>query len=91
MNVNKVKLLISDGHFFHVRFVKKDGTIRDMTCRTGVSSYVVGGGKPAPDHIIRVWERCGRTGKDAYRCFDVESLLELKAHGKIYTRDDLIY
>ena len=34
----------NDGTFFGVRFVKKDGTLRVMNARRGVSQYVTGEG-----------------------------------------------
>lgn len=33
----------SNGRFITVRFIKKDGTVRTMTCRTGVTKHLKGG------------------------------------------------
>jgi len=34
----------TNGKFFTIKFIKKDGTLRKMTCRTGVSKGVTGKG-----------------------------------------------
>lgn len=88
MNAQKLKDLVK-GNFFHVRFQKKDGSIRDMTCRREVKAYVKGTGKPAPENIIRVWEvDKDRKGAEAYRSFDIDRLIEVHFGGKVYTRED---
>lgn len=47
------------GKFFRVQFIKKDGTLRDMTCRLGVKKHLKGG-EPAFDaearNMIFVWD-----------------------------------
>jgi hypothetical protein len=47
----------SKGHFLTVRFVKKDGTIRQMHCRLGVTKHSKGGESTLdPDKFFTVWD-----------------------------------
>lgn len=41
--IDMVKQIIglTKGKFFTIRFVKKDGSLREMTCRTGVTRHLV--------------------------------------------------
>lgn len=83
------------GRFFRVKFVKADGTIRTMVCRTGVSKFLKG--TEAPDDaaarrerdeaqgVIRVWE-CG----NGYRSFRIDSIIELKLQGVTYSFSPVI-
>lgn len=58
------------GHFFKVVFIKRDGSIREMICRTGVHKYVKGTGAPS-DKVVTVWD----TSKKAYRAIKPETVL----------------
>jgi len=81
MNVNELKNIVGN-RFFHVTFKKKDGTIREMTCRTGVKKYVKGNGKPINDGRVGVYEvNTNRKGAAAYRSFYPESVISLKVDG----------
>ena len=44
-NMENIRDIIdaANGKFFSVRFLKKDGTVRDMVCRTVVKKYLKGG------------------------------------------------
>ena len=47
------------GRIFTAYFIKKDGTMRDMTCRRGVKAYLVGGGllyDPKPKQLLPVFD-----------------------------------
>lgn len=47
----------SNGKFFTVGFVKKDGSFRQMTARLGVGKYLRGGKRTTnPDQFICVFE-----------------------------------
>lgn len=88
MNAQKLKNLVG-GKFFHVSFIKKDGSVREMTCRREVKAYVKGTGKPAPENIVRVWETSGgRKEAEAYRSFDIDRVVEVHFKGKVYKRED---
>ena len=71
----------ANGTFVTVTFIKKDGTIRVLNGRTGVKKYVVGGGKPSPDNIIKIFD----VSAIGYRSFDVSRVLSIKARKNVYT------
>lgn len=86
--VDQVKALVEQagGKFFNVQFVKKDGTIRSMTCRREVAKYSSGGeaGYSANPNNVGVWEVCECQGKEAYRCFNAENVIAMKVKGMEY-------
>lgn len=64
LNRNKLADVVrsTNGGFFGVDFVKKDGTLRRMTCRKGVYKVETLAGKPStvdrPDTpYVTVWDR----------------------------------
>ena len=70
--------------FFHVSFVKKDGSIRDMAARTGVYKYVKGTGRPIDDGRLSVWEpSLDGQGAEKYRSLWPETIIELKCGDKV--------
>lgn len=85
---DQVKALVEQagGKIFSVQFVKKDGTIRSMTCRREVHKYANGGtaGYSSNPNNVGVYEFCERQGKEAYRCFNAENVLAMKVNGKEY-------
>lgn len=87
-NSEVIKNLVAstNGKIFTVSFVKKDGNLRTLTGRTGVSKYTNGGvaGWKSNDDNIGVFEFCERQGKEAYRCFNANSVKSLKISGKVY-------
>ncbi len=47
----------SNGRFVSVSFVKKDGTVRNLTGRLGVTSHLKGGKKTVPeDNYITIFD-----------------------------------
>ena len=75
---------VSDGKLFSVTFVKKDGSIRFMLCRTGVKKYRKTVGETLrsavnPD-LITVFDM----QKKEYRSFHQESVLALKMKGQTF-------
>ena len=73
-----------DGKFFTIVFQKKDGSIRTLNGRRGVVKYLKGtGGNKMPNRLRTVWERPILN----YRSFDVNRLIEVRAHGRIYRND----
>jgi len=59
------------GRFFHVTFVKKDGTVRQMNGRLGVTKYIKGGTGTTinrPDNIVTVYDMQAK----GYRAFDLD-------------------
>lgn len=70
------------GKFFAATFEKKDGSVRKICGRLGVSKHVTGTGHPNPDNIVVVYE----TNKRQYRKFDVERLLTLDCGNFHYSK-----
>jgi hypothetical protein len=72
----------SNGRIFSVKFLKKDGTVRDMTCRLGVKKHVKGVGLnycPQEHDLITVFDM----GKKDYRSVPLDSsLLLVKINGQ---------
>jgi hypothetical protein len=70
----------TNGKFFTVKFIKKDGTLRQMTCRTGVSKGVTGKGlsfEPKEKDLRVVWAM----DAEGYRMINLENVSEIKFNG----------
>lgn len=78
--------------WMRVKFIKRtDGTIREMTCRTGVKQGVQGKGlvyNPKDKNLLVVWipeqDRRDNTRDNGYRCLPIDSVLEVHAEGKVW-------
>ena len=71
------------GKFFTVTFVKKDGTIRTMTARTGVRKGTNGKGlkfNPSERNLKVVWSCDAET----FRMINLDTILGIKFKGKNY-------
>ncbi len=71
----------TNGKFFTVKFIKKDGTLRKMTCRTGVSKGVTGKGlafEPKEKGLKVVWS----TDAEGYRMFNLAQVTEITFNGE---------
>jgi hypothetical protein len=69
------------GNFFRACFVKKDGTIREMTARFGVKKHLKGGEltyNPEERGYIVVFD----VEKEAYRTINMDKLIFLRYNGK---------
>lgn len=64
----------SNGRFFAVDFIKKDGSERHMIARVGVVKHLRGGKKTTPDNLITVFD----VQKKEYRCFDPNRVTHFK-------------
>jgi hypothetical protein len=68
-----------NGQFFTVEFIKKDGTLRKMNCRTGVKKYLSKNGKtikitrPIDNGILRVYD----IKKEAYRSINLDTVKKI--------------
>lgn len=85
INEKKAKLLIQDtaGKIFHAEFIKQDNTVREMSARLDVTSYLKGGElayNPSHRSLIVVFDM----QKQAYRMIPVKRLLSLTIQGKRY-------
>lgn len=81
--LHNIKDLASDGTIFTVVFTKKDGTIREMTCRLGVKKHLKGGElKYNPNSLgyLIVFDM----QKQAYRTINTNTILTIKLKGITY-------
>lgn len=68
----------SDGKFVSVDFVKKDGTIRNLNGRLGVTKYLKGGERTTdPNKFICIYD----TVNKGYRSINRSSILKVKVAG----------
>ena len=75
--------VVGDGRIFSATFVKKDGTIRVMNCRRGVSKGVTGEGlkfNPSDKQLLGVFDM----HKDQHRFINLQTLSQIKAGGEVY-------
>jgi hypothetical protein len=71
----------TNGKFFTVKFIKKDGTLRKMTCRTGVSKGITGKGlafEPKEKGLKVVWS----TDAEGYRMINLAQVTEITFNGE---------
>lgn len=79
----KRRIFETKGKIFSVKFTKKDGSVRDMQCRRGVSKGVKGEGlKYDPDkyNLIPVYDMAVRD----YRMINADTIQELKIKGETF-------
>ena len=75
-----------NGQFFTVEFIKKDGTLRKMNCRTGVKKYLSNNGKnikitkPIENGILRVYD----IKKGAYRSINLDTVKKINFNKVTY-------
>ena len=84
MNTQKIAEMIkgTKGRFFSVSFVKKDGSIRNMTARLGVSKGIKGGGlkfNPSDRDLMVVWAM----DKENYRMINLKTIRAIKFKNKV--------
>jgi hypothetical protein len=81
---NAVKLIQStSGKIFTVSFIKKDGTLRKMNCRLGVTKHLKGGElafDPKEYDLVPVFD----VQKNAYRMINTDTLVEVTVGGETY-------
>ena len=74
---------INDGRIFFVEFTKKDGSIRRMTCRKGVSKGVNGNGmsyRPLGKGLLTIFDM----DKQEYRMINLLELTKFTVNKKKY-------
>lgn len=78
MNTSELKSILdkTGGKVFKVRFVKADGSIRVMHCRTGVKKHLKGGESTIAHkpELYSVYDM----DKHGYRCFNLNKVLEVQ-------------
>lgn len=91
MDVNAIKQMIDQasagGKIFSVKFVKGNGTIREMNCRRNVKKHLVGGPTkyPAKQGAIGVYDIQAK----GYRCFYPQKVLAIKGGGINFERKSI--
>ena len=73
----KDKILATNGKFFSVSFIKKDGSERKMTARLGVKKDIKGVGlkfNPSERNLIVVFD----IHKKAYRMINLSTIFKFK-------------
>ena len=69
------RILNSNGKIFTVEFTKKDGTIRIMNCRLGVTKYLKGGSSTLdPNKFITVYDMQSK----GYRAINKDAILAVR-------------
>lgn len=80
-----IKLMKStQGKIFSATFMKKDGTVRAMNCRLGVTKHLKGGSlafNPAEYDLMTVFD----VQKKAYRMIDLDTLKSVRVGGRKFT------
>jgi hypothetical protein len=68
------RILNSNGKIFTVTFTKKDGSLRVMNCRLGVTKYLKGGISTLnPDKFITVYD----LQSEGYRAINKDAILNV--------------
>ena len=74
---------LTNGKFFNVKFIKKDGSTRIMNCRLGVKKHLKGGElkyNPSDYNLVPVF--CFE--KKSYRMININTIQELKVSGSVF-------
>ena len=82
-----VMMETSNGKIFRVNFTKKDGSERQMVCRTGVGRYVTGEGRkfdPKAKGLLGVYDMAVSNGAKGYRFVSLDKVYGLKISGNEY-------
>lgn len=83
MTVQELIELTNKGNIFSVKFVKKDGTLREMVCRLGVKKHLKGGTlnyDAKSRGLLPVFDM----QKQAYRMINTKTLISAKINGVNY-------
>lgn len=75
--MNREQILATNGKFFSVSFIKKDGSERKMTARLGVKKDIKGVGlkfNPSERNLIVVFD----IHKKAYRMINLSTIFKFK-------------
>lgn len=79
-NIELIKKLIGN-KFFSVTFVKKDGSLRKMNARLGVTKHLKGGAKTYDTDALN-YLTVFDLKKKAYRTINLNTLKNIKVDGK---------
>jgi len=76
----------TNGKIFSVQFRKRDGSMREMTCRTKVTKYLKGGESTVADkeHLATVYDVQAK----GYRCINLDTVTKVKYAGEEYVIEE---
>ena len=80
---SEVIKMVNNGRIFGATFIKKDGTIRVMNCRRGVSKGVTGEGlkfNPQDKQLLGVFDM----QKNQHRFINLQTLSQIRHGGQVY-------
>lgn len=78
---------LAGGTIFGCTFTKKNGEVRDMTCRLGVKKHLRGGELPfcpVEKGLLPVYD----LQKEGYRMINLNTITELRIGGNVYRLGD---
>lgn len=81
MKAKTIRRMLQGGKFFTVTFIKKDGTIRKMNARLGVTKGLTGKGmayNPIERNLLPVFDM----HKQAYRMINADTIQKIKFEGQ---------
>jgi len=77
---------LSKGKFINVVFYKKDGTLRTMNCRLGVTKHLKGGECTLDkEKFLIVYDMI----KKGYRAIDKDSIVSVSVSGTIHNQESI--
>lgn len=83
MNNEKIKAILqtAGSHIFHVTFVKKNGDIREMTCKLGVVKHLKGGASTTAHktNLLTVFDMNAK----GYRSVNLDTVISAKIDGAV--------
>ena len=82
MTINEIRELAGN-NIFSAKFIKKDGTLREMVCRLGVKKHLKGG-ELAYDAKSMGYLPVFDMQKEEYRMININTLVEIKISGTVY-------
>jgi hypothetical protein len=87
MKVTELRSLVGENSIFTVDFIKKDGTLRTMNCRLGVTRHLKGGelGYNAKEkNLLPVFDMVA----GAYRMINVSTIIEIRFNKQVIKVDE---
>ena len=97
MNTKELEDIIrqqAGNNIFSVKFIKKDGTLRQMTCLLGVKRGITGKGmsyNPREYGLLTVCDVQAAKEELGFRNINLETLQEIKINGTKYSRKGEVF
>lgn len=82
MTVEEFRKTVGETQIFSVDFIKKDGSLREMTARLGVRKHLKGGTlkyNAEEKSLLPVFDM----GKQSYRMINILTIQEIRFGGKV--------